>query len=346
MNLSPSPSRPSSTRGPLALVALTWLLMVVGAATRASHAGVACPDWPLCHGHWVPPLDATFYPPNPSYAVFRVYLEFGHRVVAGLVSLVAVYVAARLGRAHRRLALALLAVLAAQVTMGAVTVRLRNAPYTVVIHLALALTFLATALRARDALTGSPRRPRAIAAAPPALHRGYVALWVVLSAQMLLGAVVSSRSLGLACADFPLCNGLPLPAYWTGPIAWQYAHRVLGFSALLGACALWAASVLLGDAGRRERGRCAALVAGLLAQIVLGGINVWYQIPPPASAAHLGLAAILFAALADRIIASARARAPVTHGTPVERGRAALPRRRSADIACVDAKARQADLSL
>ena len=36
----------------LALVAslATYLLIVLGGLVRATGAGLACPDWPLCHG--------------------------------------------------------------------------------------------------------------------------------------------------------------------------------------------------------------------------------------------------------------------------------------------------------
>src|SRR4030042_1198437 len=58
----------------LALVGLTWLLIVFGALVRAHGAGLACPDWPYCFGSLLPRMD------------FRVLLEWGHRATAGIVT--------------------------------------------------------------------------------------------------------------------------------------------------------------------------------------------------------------------------------------------------------------------
>lgn len=57
----------------LALIAL----IVIGGATRVMEAGLACPDWPLCYG--------SFLPLNHMNS--RVFLEWFHRLDAFLVGL-------------------------------------------------------------------------------------------------------------------------------------------------------------------------------------------------------------------------------------------------------------------
>ncbi len=57
----------------MALIAL----IVIGGATRVMEAGLACPDWPLCYG--------TFLPLN--HMNLRVFLEWFHRLDAFLVGL-------------------------------------------------------------------------------------------------------------------------------------------------------------------------------------------------------------------------------------------------------------------
>ncbi|MEB3311237.1 MAG: heme A synthase [Snowella sp.] len=53
----------------------TLLLMAVGSATRVMNAGLACPDWPLCYGQWIPSQQMNL----------QVFLEWFHRLDAALI---------------------------------------------------------------------------------------------------------------------------------------------------------------------------------------------------------------------------------------------------------------------
>jgi heme a synthase len=53
----------------------TLALMVVGSATRVMNAGLACPDWPLCYGQWIPAQQMNL----------PVFLEWFHRLDASLI---------------------------------------------------------------------------------------------------------------------------------------------------------------------------------------------------------------------------------------------------------------------
>ncbi|MBR8830876.1 MAG: Heme A synthase [Chroococcopsis gigantea SAG 12.99] len=55
----------------------TLALMMVGSATRVMNAGLACPDWPLCYGQWIPSQQMNL----------QVFLEWFHRLDASLIGL-------------------------------------------------------------------------------------------------------------------------------------------------------------------------------------------------------------------------------------------------------------------
>jgi heme A synthase len=230
------------------------------------------------------------------YQVYRVFLEFSHRVLAALVAIGSIALGVHaFRRGARQIALGLWSLLALQVMAGATTVWLRNVPVSVVLHLAVGMGFLAVLLVVPTRVFSPSARARR--AAP---GRGFEMVLALLVSQMLVGGVISSRGLGLACSRFPLCEGAPWPDTWTMPAAWQMLHRILGLALLLGSLFLWirAAARAAPAAERRLSGE---LFAGTCAQVLLGGLNVWTLLAPAVSAAHLGLAVLLFALLVLRL---------------------------------------------
>src|SRR5947209_2943359 len=102
----------------LAVLSLGWtfVLVVVGVVVRVTGSGLGCPDWPLCHGSPIPPLEL------PSL------IEYSHRLSAALsVLLIAATTVAAWSWYRRDRQITLLASLAAvlvvaQSVLGAITV--------------------------------------------------------------------------------------------------------------------------------------------------------------------------------------------------------------------------------
>jgi len=266
--------------------AVMFALIVVGSIVRTTGSGLACPDWPLCHGRLIPPLQ------------FNILIEWFHRLLAlvvgmGLVATAAWTIAhpstrSRLGGA----ACVAIALYVSQALLGALTVWKLLDPNVVSGHLAVGLvlfgTLLALGLEARGLARAGARMRSRPAGLLPLFALATAAIW----AQAVLGGTVSTNRASLACPDWPTCNGEWFPAL-TGLVGLQMAHRY-GAYLLVAVLALVAwRSRTAPDLAVRNLGR--ALFLLVLAQAVVGVTNVFLGIPVWVSALHLGLATLLLA---------------------------------------------------
>jgi cytochrome c oxidase assembly protein subunit 15 len=120
------------------IVAVSALAVIVltGAAVRLTGSGLGCPDWPKCYGRTIPPLQ------------FHTVIEFGNRMVTGLVGIIVIAAAglAFVRRPYRR-HLAILGVLlplgvVGQAVLGGLVVRYDLNPYLVMSHFLLSMLLL------------------------------------------------------------------------------------------------------------------------------------------------------------------------------------------------------------
>ncbi len=262
---------------------LMFLVVVWGGIVRVTGSGLGCPDWPLCHGQFLPGLDP------------QTRIEWFHRfiAIAGGLSLAALglLTIARY-REHRR---ALAFVVAAgvlyivQALLGAIVVLLELPHTWVTAHLANAeillavLTMLAVevrwpALAAR--VRGEPWTALVLAAA--------VGTFVLL----LSGAYVRGADASTACTTWPFCDDGAFPAF--GAPAVHMAHRwvaaVVGVVIIAACWQAWR--------HRREApglGTLAILTAvAFVAQVGVGAANPLSGFSPWALGAHPALASLVW----------------------------------------------------
>lgn len=142
-----------------------YATIVLGGYVNKIGAGLACPDWPTCHGAWVPPLTDPW-----------VAAEYLHRLAAfvtGILALGTLGTVWGFHRERRRLAAAVTAsfsLLAVQVTLGMVTIASRLDPLVVTAHLAVATAFIVAMTVAVLLAFQTPASPGSDA--PPSLPLG------------------------------------------------------------------------------------------------------------------------------------------------------------------------------
>ena len=276
----------------------TYALIALGGTVRATDSGLACPDWPRCHGQLIPPLET------------HILIEYSHRLAAATVGLLIVgtAIAAWLWCRENRFvlagAVAAVALLIGQVLIGAVTVNLELPDTVVALHLSIALMLLATLIATAVGAVWWQRPRPSVAGGGPGGRRGVAGLAFAAAlatlALILVGSYVANSGAGLAYSDWPLFNGKLISS--GGRLAdLHYAHRLL--AAVVGALVL----ALAVRIWRRERrpvlvtAVAFALVA-YVAEVLVGAVNVWLELPTSTRIIHLALASAVWSALVFTLV--------------------------------------------
>jgi heme A synthase len=261
-----------------AAAAASYCLIILGAVVRITGSGLGCGDhWPLCNGHLLPPLDLP------------TWIEWSHRLVAALVSILVVGLAvltASMRRRHEgggrgegdppsRASYVALSLLIVQVALGAVTVKLELPAWTVVLHLGTAMLLLAALLVATQPTPGL--RPGLV---------GMIALGLAF-VTVLFGALTANLGAASACLGFPLCNGQFLPD-GNDLQHIQWTHRLLAY-ALFAYVWWWA--------WRDRRAGTRAVVGLVVLQVAVAAAMVLLALPRALQALHVAVGAGVWAAV-------------------------------------------------
>ncbi len=315
----------------LALLAtlLALVVVVLGAYTRLSDAGLGCPDWPGCYGQISVPATAAdistaqqAYPDQPLEQG-KAWTEMIHRYFAGALGLLVAGLAllALLNRDEKKqpvlLPVLLLPIIVFQALLGMWTVTLLLKPVVVVAHLLGGMTTLALLWW----LAMTPAREQTQAGDSLLAKVSLLALLVVF-AQIALGGWTSSNYAALACPDFPTCQnawwpeadfekGFALQAPLDPDLNSDYAGGILAHPARvaihlthrIGALVVVASNLILGFLllNRSENKSVAqsgiALLAITAIQVLVGITIVGLGLPLLLATAHNGMAALLLLSL-------------------------------------------------
>lgn len=276
----------------LACAVATFILIIAGGLVTSTDSGLAVPDWPLSYGMLFPPM------------VGGIFYEHGHRMIAGAVGLMTLALALWLWRSEerawvRRLGVIALITVIVQAALGGITVLWLLPPAISSSHLGTAMAFFcivtAIALVTSRGWHDPTTRARADGRSP--LPRLALITSVAAYVQILLGATMRHTGAGLACPDFPLCNGALLPPLSDAAIALHMSHRA--GAVLVTVLVLYVAErawALHPDAPELRRPALAA-VALVALQVLLGALSVLSELAVNITTAHVGGGALLLCSL-------------------------------------------------
>ena len=264
--------------------------VTLGGIVRVTGSGDACPDWPLCHGQLIPPLD------------YHTMLEYSHRLsatVVGLLVVIALYLAWRHYRGSRPALIstsaATILVIAAAI-LGGLTVLSELTWWVRLIHLGLAEFVVASmAVAWLSGGTGGN------ASLPDGTERTRVKfdrtlMWATLGGVMVMilyGSFIVGAGYGSSCGSWPMCQGWGIPR----GIAFEahMGHRYLAvivFALVAGmGHVAWRRGAVDGEL------RWLTVLTGgfLVVEILVGAFTVWLGFTAAMKSLHLTVATLMWA---------------------------------------------------
>ena len=298
----------------LATAIATFVLIIVGGVVRVSDSGLGCGPagsgfhgWPFCNGDVVPGVS------------LHSIVEYTHRAVAGIVTVLIVSILVVAWRRHREYlvpAAALLGLVLAQAVLGGATVEGNLEEAYVAAHLGLAMLLLGGLLYLYRSVSGA-----AVTDGGPRLRVLAIAASVAVLCTIVAGGYMAgTQNYGRAdyqlgdgahhaCGkEFPTCNGEFMPFGKARLVDIHLTHRAFMYLAALLVTSLVAVGIRRGVLTRYARG----LAALLLVQILVGALNVWLDEYELMIVLHLALGTLLWATTLGFTLqlAPARERAP------------------------------------
>jgi heme A synthase len=259
--------------------------LVFGAIVRISGSGMGCGDhWPKCYGYWVPPMS------RPDLVI-----EVTHRYLASILML---SLGALTAVAWRRrdvpgvggrggvLRAATLAVAlgVAAALLGAITVKLGNAPLATLAHWTVAMSLVAavtgTVIRA-GGLGGM--RARLGGASPKTARAAFAGAGMALATVVMGGLTAKYPGGAVACQSFPLCGRNPDVA--SAAVHVQLTHRVLAVLLVLHLFGVVMALRRRREAPAVRWAAAIALSLGVL-QLLVAGAMIGMHLPPVLRSLH------------------------------------------------------------
>ncbi|MBL4631082.1 MAG: COX15/CtaA family protein [Paraglaciecola sp.] len=306
-------------------IVLAMVVIVLGAYTRLTDAGLGCPDWPGCYGHLsfskttenIEVAQQAF--PDRPFEEHKAWNEMIHRYFASALGflILIIFISSLFSKTFNtpvKLPFFLVILVCFQGALGMWTVTLNLLPAVVMGHLlggfsVVSCLFLLYLRQTPYRIPGGDHRVRQF---------GKYAIWgiIILTGQIALGGWTSANYAALACTELPICQGnwlerLDIVGAFSIPEAENYEfgthnydermtmHIVHRIGALITFLYLsWLGLKLYSAASSNFIKKLSALLVSVMgAQIILGVSNVVFSLPVAVAVMHNAVAVCLMLVL-------------------------------------------------
>lgn len=294
---------------------IAFVVILLGAYTRLTDAGLSCPDWPNCYGYLTAPhtssqlQNAAHQFPLAPINITKARTEMTHRYIAGMEGILIVILAISILFTRKTndnhsliISITLICLVLTQIMLGMLTVTEKLKPIIVLSHLLTGLSilgllwwiFLLSRYKKHAYIVHPTKMPST---------RWFWLGFFILITQIALGGWTSTHYAGLACVDFPYCNGQLFPAMqWSNLnqdlITIHMLHRI---GALITAAylSLFAFYLLPNPALRIQASLILLLI---ISQVTLGILNIVWLRPIWIALIHHAIAIILLLTIISSLV--------------------------------------------
>lgn len=191
------------------------IVVVLGAFTRLTDAGLGCPDWPGCYGFMHIPTKSDHIElanqafPEQPYEFHKAWPEMVHRYFAGTLGILVLILAIASWRNQQKFSIKhstfLLVLITFQAALGMWTVTMKLHPVIVLLHLMGGImTFsLLAALLLRYHYQFNPP----IFQSGKSLQKIVIFGLIIVVIQVALGGWTSANYAAMVCHELPICQG-------------------------------------------------------------------------------------------------------------------------------------------
>ena len=258
----------------------------LGGFVRVTSSGLGCPDWPLCYGKIIPPMN------------YHTLIEWGHRTSGAILGLSILIINLFVFLYHRKNKLLLimsstslfLVILVGGIGGAVVLTELEPSLRTLHLFLAQIIIFtLGISLISLYIPNDASYKDMWILD-KYSIIVGIVAITIIMA--LLTGSYAVWKGAGTVCSSWPLCtSGSILPKSGLGWI--HMIHRIT--SSLAGILGFYAFYIIL----RNHFGKSIMIISAfsllmIITQIILGALNPWTKFEIWARVSHLGISSVLW----------------------------------------------------